>query len=100
MRAPLVLGLTLLAAGCVPPPTRNDLVGQTQGAAIAACRFEPTAASILQILALNNPALGAADQIAQAICAVIDQRTVTGGRVAGPPMVEGVPITGRHVDPV
>ena len=77
--------LVLVLAGCPAPPNYNvnNLVADTQTAAVAGCQFEPAANSILQILAGSHPGLVAASQIAQAICDLVIDRRLTGGGPVG-----------------
>ncbi len=100
---PTAAALVLILAGCLPPPPPNgnvnNLVADTQTAAVAACQFEPAASSILQVLAGNHPGLVAASQIAQAICNLVIDRRLTGGGGIGeqPLLLEGVLIEGRDL---
>jgi len=62
----------------------------------AMCGFLPTAETVLNILALNNPALLLAEQIGAAICrAVTPSKTL--GLVSELPQVGGVPVEGEWV---
>jgi hypothetical protein len=57
-----------------------DKVKQIQAATVEACSFLPTAASVANILAANNPTLITAEGIALAICTAIK-----GGNVEAAP---------------
>lgn len=105
----LVLPLSGCAAlqsffGNITAATPTQLVQDVQNAAITTCEFIPTAETVANIIALNNPVLATASGIANAICAAVTQkgpvpvslrRTVN--RNAPVPTVSGVPIHGQFV---
>lgn len=98
-----VFGAALLLGGCSTwpggGPTFHDVIAQVQQITATACSFVPTAATIGQILALNDPTLMIATQIANAICyAVTQPRAVRPDGTLAPRRlgrVHGVQVQGR-----
>ena len=76
-------------------------VAQVQAAAVAACSFLPTAATVANIIAAGNPLVSTAGAIAQAICSALASSNVrSSARLrATQPMVGNVVIHGRFVGP-
>jgi hypothetical protein len=90
---------TLLVGGCgvISNPFTGAPItaADVQAAAVAACGFLPTAATVANIIAAGNPAVATVSTIAQAICSAV---TAKGGRLGGAaPNVNGVPVHGRFV---
>lgn len=109
-----MLSLPLMLGGCATVGTGTSgfpfSVAGIQAAAVAACKFLPTAATVANVLAGANPAVATAESIASAICAaVVTTTSVTAtpagaqGLFAAPatparvPMVNGVVIKGKFV---
>ena len=67
----LVSVLALGLVGCNIPNTNNitKVIGDVQAAAVAACKFEPTVATITAIITANQAA--SAIQIADLICCLL-----------------------------
>jgi hypothetical protein len=106
----LALASTLAFGGCAsnPPPDPGTVPGaigtltgavvtvvpQVQSYAQAACRFVPTAETVLAIFN-SSPMLSTVASVADAICAAV---TAKAARRGGPaPAVNGVSIHGRFV---
>jgi len=89
---------TLLVGGCgvTNPFTGVPITAaDVQAAAVSACGFLPTAATVANIIAAGNPTLTTATTVAQAICSAV---TAHGGRLGGAaPNVNGVAVHGRFV---
>lgn len=91
----LAFGLTACS------PTSNQtlvtLISDAQAAAVTACKFEPTAATIAAILTANQSATAA--QIAGLVCGAVNG--TTGAPTAGPLFVKVngqiVPVSGNFV---
>jgi len=93
--APVAAALALsgCAGGSVTPATVSATIAQVQQAAVLACGFLPTAATVASILSGGNPLVTTAAGIAQAICTAV---TAKAARRGGPaPMVGNVVIHGR-----
>lgn len=108
----------------VTGPNYTEIIAQVQAACATACKFVPTAGTIVSILTAGNPGVVSGVAIASAICAALAPppaasslvrrtyrgRTVAGvvvnGWVASPrfrgsasvPMVNGVEIKGRYIN--
>lgn len=93
------------AGTSVTPATIQSAVAQVQQAAVVACGFLPTAATVSGILTTLVPGAGAVDQMvisaAQQICAAVASlapgKASARLRAAAPPTVNGVPVHGRWV---
>ena len=98
-----VLGLGVALAGCgttiggytVTAPT----AAQVQSAAVALCKFEPSAASVAALLTNNGSNAATASALAGMICqAVAGGAHVSGRKLGGAlPTVNGVVIKGQFV---
>jgi len=80
--------------------TTSTIVADTQQAATVACGFVPTAATVLNIVAVGNPLIATADAIAQAICSAVAASAAApkAGRLrATVPTVNGVAVHGRFI---
>jgi hypothetical protein len=95
--APVAAALVLsgCAGGGVTPATVSATISQVQQAAVLACGFLPTAATVASILSGGNPLVTTAAGIAQAICTAVTAKAVRRGGPA--PSVGGVVIHGRFV---
>jgi len=97
----LVSVLALGLVGCNIPNTNNitKVIGDVQAAAVAACKFEPTVATITAIITANQAA--SAIQIADLICGAVNGTTPTPKLGAGPMYVtvngEKIAVTGNFV---
>ena len=97
----LVSVLALGLVGCNIPNTNNitKVIGGVQAAAVAACKFEPTVATITAIITANQAA--SAIQIADLICGAVNGTTPTPKLGAGPMYVtvngEKIAVTGNFV---
>lgn len=79
------------------PPQIDTTVSQVQSIATTLCKFEPTAATVVKILATISGAGGIADvasNIAASICSAITSKSAVRGRV---PTLHGVVLNGRYV---
>jgi hypothetical protein len=103
----LASALSLSLAGCatapVPAPSpvatpATGIVSQVQSATVTACKFLPTAQTVLNLAGLftDVSALGPVTSIAQQICAAVAAPAGRLGRRAEP-RVRGVAIKGRFV---
>jgi hypothetical protein len=86
----------------ITPGTIQSAVTSVQQAAVSACGFLPTAATVSGILATLVPGAAAIEQLiastAQQICAAVAPvKTSARLRAAAPPTVNGVPVHGRFV---
>jgi hypothetical protein len=101
-----VLAASLTLANCastgITPSTIQSAVTQVQQAAISACGFLPTAATVSGILATLIPGAAAVEQmvsqVAQQICAAV--APLKGrklGAALAAPTVNGVVVHGRFV---
>jgi len=96
-----ISAITLTLVGCNIPNTNNitKVIGDVQAAAVAACKFEPTVATITQIITANQAA--SAIQIADLICGAVNGTTPTPKLGAGPMYVtvngEKIAVTGNFV---
>src|SRR5262249_3888882 len=110
MRNYLIVPLTCLSLlGCATtgnnvPISQNPVVQQVQAITEFACKFVPTADTVINIIAQGVPSLGAAEAIADAICAaVVPVKTSGVTKIAftaekpKKPSVAGVPVRGRFV---
>ena len=94
---------TLLVAGC--GSFTNPFNGQTvtitpadvQAAAVQACGFLPTAATVAGILTAS-PYLATATAVASAICAAVTPTKSASKLGAAVPMVNGVVVHGKWVN--
>lgn len=85
--------LALVISGCSTTPANvQSVIAQVQQAAIVACGFLPTAATVAAIL--SGGASTAVTDIAQLICTAV---TTKGVRRGTAPTVNGVVIHGRFV---
>lgn len=93
--------MMLALAGCqTTSESRLGIIQAVQDAATKACGFVPTVNTIVKILNLSLPGLGAATEIAGAICKQVQAQAAIppGDRAASPPpQVEGVRIEGYRV---
>ena len=109
-----LISLSLAACattGGMPSSTNESpVVQQVQQITQIACKFVPTAGTILQIVAQGVPGLGAAEAIADAICAAVaPTRTMkisttdmpelifVANKTPKKPTVAGVPVRGKFV---
>lgn len=90
--------------GNIASSTPTQIVQDVENIAVTTCQFLPTAATIANIISLNNPALATANSIATAICSAVVPKTPasvsirrTVDRSAAVPTVSGVPIYGQFV---
>ena len=90
----IACAFTLSACNTVTGPngTKVSLISEVQSDAKTACKFIPTAGTILGIVAAGVPALSEATAVAKAICSA-----VSGPGKAATPMVAGVRIEGDFV---
>ena len=91
------LAMSLAGCGATNPLTGAPITAaDVQSAAVAACGFLPTAATVANIIAANNSTLTTATSVASAICAAVVG--AKGGRLGGAtPNVNGVQVHGRFV---
>jgi len=97
--------LVLASCATVPgidPITKNPIANEVTNitaAAIAICGFQPTAATITNILATfipgASPITNIINQVAGSICNAVTTKSARYGGAA--PQVNGVPIQGRFV---
>jgi|SRR5579864_2665767 len=96
---------SLLLGNCagtgVTPATIQSAVTAVQQAAVTACGFLPTAATVSGILATLVPGAAAIEQLiastAQQICAAVAPVRTSAKLKAVAPTVNGVPVHGRFV---
>ena len=95
--APVAAALALsgCATGGVTPATVTTTITAVQQAAVLACGFLPTAATVASILSGGNPLVSTASAIAQAICTAVTAKAFRRGGPA--PMVGNVVVHGRFV---
>lgn len=102
MRMLLIAAASLCAlAGCTTTTsTGDDTVAKAQAAAKAACSFLPTAETIADIIAVNDPRLATGTAIANAICNALNPETPAGVMTLfkASPTVDGVVIRGERVE--
>jgi hypothetical protein len=94
--APVAAAIAL--GGCAGTVTATSVattIADVQQAAVLACGFLPTAATVASILSGGNPLVSTASAIAQAICTAVTAKAVRRGGPA--PSVGGVVIHGRFV---
>ena len=90
-----IFAITLAGCGTINPFTNQpNTPADVQNATVQACGFLPTASTVLNILAVGNPAAATAEAVAQAICAAV---TPAPKALKGVPTVNGVEIHGRFV---
>jgi hypothetical protein len=79
-------------------PADSRFVSDVQAITSTACKFLPTADTIVEIVATGAPEFKIASEIAKAICAAIatPSRAAPGARRALP-TVAGVPVRGQPV---
>ena len=96
---PVVGLMTLGACSSTANSTLVNIIDNVQTAAVIACKFEPTAATIAAILTANSSATAA--QVAALICGAVNGTTPTPTRGAGPMFVtvngQTVPVKGNFV---
>lgn len=98
----MIAALPINIIGCT---TTDPITGETiavrdvQSAARVACRFLPTAETVADIIATDDPRLATASAIARAICAALDLQTPAGIMTLykPAPTVNGVVIRGERV---
>ena len=95
--APVAAALALggCATGGVTATSVATTISAVQQAAVLACGFLPTAATVASILSGGNPLVSTASAIAQAICTAVTPKSVRRG--ASVPMVGNVVVHGRFV---
>jgi len=97
----LIPVLAFVLTGCNTTSQANltKIISQVQDAAVAACRFEPTVATITSIVTANQAAT--AIQIADLICGAVNGTTPTPKAGAGPMYVtvngQKIAVTGNFV---
>lgn len=91
------------STGQIVNPFAGGTINTTavQNAAVAACGFLPTAATVSGIISaatggVGGAALQTAEQVAAAICAAV--LPTKSGKLRGTPMVNGVAVHGRWVN--
>ena len=91
------VALSLAGCGTTSPISIGPLTpASVPTAAVAACGFLPTLATVANIIAANNSTLSTATAVASAICAAVVG--AKGGRLGGAtPNVNGVQVHGRFV---
>jgi len=109
MRKLISMGaLALSLAGCAttggaPATDVSSFIAQVQATTAAVCAFEPTAATVADIIGTISGPAGAgiaatASGIAAAICNAVAPPPASGRlRAAGPPTVAGVVIHGKFL---
>ena len=96
----MALALSACAGGNLVLPnltggTVTITPAQVQNAAVQACGFLPTAATVAGLITAS-PYLATASAVAGAICAAVAPAKA-GGKLRGAPMVNGVAIHGKFV---
>jgi hypothetical protein len=99
------LAASLLMSSCagtgITPTVVQNAVTQVQQAAVAACGFLPTAATVSGILATLVPGVATAEaavvSAAQQICAAVAPVKTSARLKVVVPTVNGVPVHGRFV---
>lgn len=102
MRMLLIAAAMLSLAACTttdPISGEQIAITDVQSGAKAACRFLPTAETVADIIATDDPHLATASAIARAICAAIDPRAPGGIMTLykAAPTLNGVVIRGETV---
>lgn len=90
----LALGGCATTGGIVAPT-----IASVQAAAVAACSFLPTVATVASIIAAGNPAVITAGAIAEAICSALAASKSSARKRATVPVVGNVVIHGTYVRP-
>ena len=97
------LSLALGACSTTQTANINAEISQVQQAAVAACSFLPTTATVAAILSALVPGAAPIEQIAATtasqICSAVSNVKLSGrlGGAVAQPMVNGVPVHGRFV---
>jgi hypothetical protein len=107
--------LASLASGCgMTNSNTGDVAERIRQATVAACGWEPTAASLLRLVGLVQPGVGAlepiitqlADQVCAKVASTVPVRVPVPGVVAAPPSAphpitvtldNGITVTGQFV---
>lgn len=94
---PIVLASSAALAACATTGTGGLSIQDVQGAAVAACSYLPTAASVATLLNANG-AIMTAEAIAQVICASVTatqgaKLKATPGPVTVTVQINGKPVT-------
>ena len=99
LKVAAVVGMMSLGGCATMGGLSAPTVAQVQAAAVAACSFLPTAATVANIIAAGNPLVTTAGAIAQAICSALASSSVrSSARLrATQPMVGNVVIHGRFL---
>lgn len=96
----LTIPLIALLSGCATTTgtDQKSLIEQVRIAAVAACGFLPTVATVADIIATGNPIVVTAGTIANAICTAVNQIPPQARRRgAAPVVVAGVVVHGKFV---
>lgn len=97
MKKLLAIAVALALSACQTTDT-NSVITQVQQTAIKVCSFVPTVETVASILALNNPLLKSAGDIANAICSAVGPKLAP--RASSPgvgPSVGGILIKGDRI---
>lgn len=92
--------LSLAACTTTDPNTGEQIaITDVQSGAKAACRFLPTAETVADIIATDDPRPATASAIARAICAALDPQTPAGIMTLykAAPTLNGVVLRGEFV---
>ncbi|WP_421925462.1 hypothetical protein [Neoaquamicrobium sediminum] len=96
----MAAALVLSACTTTDPATGETIViTDVQSGAKAACRFLPTAETVADIIATDDPRLATASAIARAICAALNPQTPAGIMTLykAAPTLNGVVLRGEFV---
>lgn len=90
---------TLALGGCATNGAGGSSISlaSVQNAAVAACGFLPTAATVANLIASNNAAIATAESIASAVCAAVAPSKQAGKHGAVLASVNGVRVRGKFV---
>lgn len=94
--AACALAASLLISACATTSSSDQtaIVQEVKDIASKVCSFLPTATTVLNIINLGDPTLSNAQSIAQAICDVVDAKSV---RAGAPLRVKGVRVHGHKI---
>jgi hypothetical protein len=96
MLSTAALAASMALAACATTGSGDITVQDVQGAAVAACSYLPTAASVASLLNANG-AIMTAEAIAQVICAAVTTTQSAKLRGAPGPVTVTVQINGKPV---
>ena len=92
----IVLPSFVALAACATPGSNGITVQDVQGAAVAACSYLPTAASVVSLLSANA-AIMTAEAVAQVICTAVSAKQSAKLKASPGPITVTVEINGKPV---